>query len=312
MEHYNTAALPTRSKRPKDKANVEAAVKIVTHKVIHALDGHQCVDLDELNSRIQQLVDQINQAVPFRHQQSSRKDIFDAHEKHLLTALPDTPWQRTEWKRAKIAPDFHITVASVRYSVPHQLVGRTVDVRITGQVLTVFDGGRAVATHMLSHTRGAYVTDADHIPASMDNTQGLWTSDYFLREAQKIGPATRAVIEEMITAKAIPAQAYQSCRNVLSMGKHANKPVLEEACKRLLSCDGTRRAVSYTAVKNMMAAVRKEAATRPHGFDQPAPATPAHPAHAPAAATRDTSGAYLGGAAQFSLDNLIKKGTTTP
>ena len=312
LEHYNTAAPPTRSKRPKDKANVEAAVKIVTHKVIHALDGHQCVDLDELNTRIRQMVDQINQAVPFRHQQTSRKDIFDAHERHLLTALPDTPWQRTEWKRAKIAPDFHITVASVRYSVPHQLVGRTVDVRITGQVLTVFDGGRAVTTHTLAHTRGAYVTDADHIPANMDHTQGLWTSDYFLREAQKIGPATRTVIEEMIAAKAIPAQAYQSCRNVLSMGKHANKPVLEEACKRLLSSDGTRRAVSYTAVKNMMAAVRKEAATRPHGFDQPAPATPGHPAHAPAAATRDTSGAYLGGAAQFSLDNLIKKGTTTP
>ncbi|MCG7237287.1 IS21 family transposase, partial [Corynebacterium sp. ACRQP] len=60
LEHYNTAALPTRSKRPKDKANVEAAVKIVTHKVIHALDGHQCVDLDELNTRMRQLVDQIN------------------------------------------------------------------------------------------------------------------------------------------------------------------------------------------------------------------------------------------------------------
>lgn len=96
------------------------------------------------------------------------------------------------------------------------------------------------------------------------------------------------------------------------MGKHANKLVLEEACKRLVSSDGTRRAVSYTAVKNMMAVVRKEAATRPHGFDQPAPATPAHPLRTPAAATRDTSGAYLGGAAQFSMDNLTKKGTTKP
>ena len=96
------------------------------------------------------------------------------------------------------------------------------------------------------------------------------------------------------------------------MGKHANKLVLEEACKRLVSSDETRRAVSYTAVKNMMAAVRKEAATRPHGFDHQTPATPGHPDRTPAAATRDTSGAYLGGAAQFSLDNLIKKGTTKP
>lgn len=42
LEHYNTAALPARARRPKDKANVEAAVKIVTQKVIHALDDHQC------------------------------------------------------------------------------------------------------------------------------------------------------------------------------------------------------------------------------------------------------------------------------
>ena len=45
LEHYNTAALPARAKRPKDKANVEAAVKIVTHNVIHALDGHQCAGI---------------------------------------------------------------------------------------------------------------------------------------------------------------------------------------------------------------------------------------------------------------------------
>ncbi|WP_230308022.1 hypothetical protein, partial [Corynebacterium guaraldiae] len=44
----------------------------------------------------------------------------------------------------------------------------------------------------------------------------------------KTGPATRKVIEELIAAKAILAQAYQSCRNVLSMGKHGNKPILPD------------------------------------------------------------------------------------
>ena len=308
LEHYNTAALPTRARRPKDKANVEAAVKIVTHKIIHALDGHQCVDLDELNAKIVDLVDTINTSVPFRSQQSSRRDLFEAHEQHLLADLPPTPWQHTEWKRAKVAPDFHITVATVRYSVPHQLVGRTVDVRITGQVLTVFDQGTTVATHQVSHKRGAYVTDYEHIPSGMDSTRGLWTSDYFYREASKTGPATRKVIEELIAAKAIPAQAYQSCRNVLSMGKHGNKPILEEACQRLTANDDSRRAVSYTAVKNMMAAIRKEHATRPRGLDQPPRSTTTNPSTAPAITDRDTTGAFLGGADQFSMDNLAKKG----
>ncbi|MDK8883017.1 IS21 family transposase, partial [Corynebacterium striatum] len=102
---------------------------------------------------------------------------------------------------------------------------------------------------------------------------------------------------------------YQSCRNVLSMGKHANKPILEEACLRLTSHDGSRRAVSYTAVKNMMAAVRKEHTTRPRGFDQAQRTTTPILTDSAVIEPRDTTGALLGGADQFSMDNLMKKGT---
>ena len=310
LEHYNTAALPARAKRPKDKASVEAAVKIVTQNVIHALDGHQCAGIDELNAKITVLVDGINAAEPFRGNATSRRALFDQFERDVLTALPETPWQRTEWKRAKVAPNFHIRVHNVHYSVPNQLVGRTVDVRITGDSLAVFDAGQRVATHQLARARGVYVTDTDHIPANIGDTRGLWTSEYFLREAAKIGPATRQVIAELIEAKAIPAQAYQACRNVLNMGKHTNKPILEEACRRLVSTDGARRAVSYTAVKNMMAAVRKDTSTRPTGTDLPTDQPTGRPADgAPAPTARDTRGAYLGGAAQFSLENLTKKGS---
>ena len=54
-----------------------------------------------------------------------------------------------------------------------------------------------------------------------------------------------------------------------------------------------------------MAAIRKEHATRPRGLDQaPRSTTTAQPV----AADRDTTGAFLGGADQFSMDNLAKKG----
>ena len=66
--------------------------------------------------------------------------------------------------------------------------------------------------------------------------------------------------------------------------------------------------MSYTAVKNMMAAVRKEDTVRT--TTQPHPNTrdtaPTTTAKAPTA--RDTRGAYLGGAEQFSIENLTKKG----
>ena len=84
MEHYNTAALPARAKRPKDKASVEAAIKIVTQNVIHALDGHQCAGLDELNAKIAVLVDGINAAEPFRGDATSRRALFDQFERDVL------------------------------------------------------------------------------------------------------------------------------------------------------------------------------------------------------------------------------------
>ena len=92
------------------------------------------------------------------------------------------------------------------------------------------------------------------------------------------------------------------------MGKHGNKPILEEACKRLTANDGGRLAVSYTAVKNMMAAVRKEHATRPRGLDQLPRSTTTNQPTGTAPSDRDTTGAFLGGADQFSMDNLAKKG----
>ena len=158
------------------------------------LNGHQCVlTLTSSLKRLWASSTQSNTSVPFRSQQSSRRDLFEEHEQHLLTDLPTTPWQHTEWKRAKVAPDFHITVATVSYSVPRQLVGRTVDVRITGQLLTLFDRA-TVSTHRVSHKRGAYVTGYEHIPSGMDSNRGLWTSDYLYREASKVGPVTRKVI----------------------------------------------------------------------------------------------------------------------
>lgn len=57
---YNTAADPTRSRKPRDKGAVEAGVKVITRSVIAVLQGSTFVDLDEINERIDELIDEIN------------------------------------------------------------------------------------------------------------------------------------------------------------------------------------------------------------------------------------------------------------
>lgn len=185
----------------------------------------------------------------------------------------------------------------MHYSVPYQHVGDTVDLRIRGDLLEVFAGGDTIATHTVSAQRGAYITDIEHCPPGMEDANNLWSSQYFLTQASRVGPNTRKAIADLLATRPIIAQAYLPARNILAMSKgDNNKPILE-----LVDDTSRRRVISYTAVKNMMAAVRADQTSRPT-------ATP----HAPRTAPRSTPpqhiphdrGGMLGGIDQFSLEAL--------
>lgn len=128
----------------------------------------------------------------------------------------------------------------------------------------------------------------------------LWSSEYFLTQASRVGPNTRKAIDDLLVSRPIVAQAYLPARNILAMGKGDNKPILEEACLRLVGDATRRRAISYTAVKNMVAAVRSDQATRP----ATTPTSRAHARSTPPPHWHGDRGGLLGGAGQFSLEAL--------
>lgn len=307
LEYYNTAAVPTRSNTPQDKGNVEAGVKVVTHEVIHFLADRQFASLDELNAAIIARVDYVNGRTPFRgDNHRSRRDLFEEHERHELLALPEQAWQPVIWRKSKVNRDYHIEIATVKYSVPYTYAGRTVDVRIIGDHLAVMTDGHIVAEHAIPDAKHVFITNADHAPAQHWAVSGLWTRAYFERQAHKIGPATVEAITQVLNRQRIEAQGYRACQNILSLaaGKTHNKLLLERACQELLAqAQDAGRLISYTAVKQHIAALRSQAAARPTTAAQRLPqqrdATPL------GTGPRDTSGAHLAGADRFSLDALL-------
>ena len=92
LEHYRTAAVPTRSYRPRDRGHVEAGVKVVTNWVIHYLADRVFASLDELNTAVAAQVDAINDRTPFRGESRSRRDWFTEHEQGELLSLPVRRW----------------------------------------------------------------------------------------------------------------------------------------------------------------------------------------------------------------------------
>lgn len=307
LAYYNTAAVPTRSNTPQDKGNVEAGVKVITYDIIHFLADRRFASLDELNAAISERVDYINDRTPFRgDKHRSRRVLFDEHERRELLALPDQAWQPVIWRKSKINRDYHIEIATVKYSVPYTYAGQTVDVRIIGDHLAVMAGGEIVAEHAIPDAKHVFITDPDHVPAQHRAVSGLWTRAYFERQAHKIGPATVEAIAQVLNRQRIEAQGYRACQNILSLatGNTNNKLLLERACQELIAQD-TGRMISYTSLKQHIAALRAQAATRPtttphKASQQPRGTTPL------GTGPRDTTGAHLAGADRFSLDALLE------
>src|SRR5699024_3066507 len=149
LEYYGTAAVPTSQGAPQEKGSVESGVKIVTREVIRAFDHHRFADLDELNTVLSAQVERINARTSFRGQQLSRTALFDAAERAERLRLPDDPWQPVTWKKAKIGRDYHLEIATVKYSVPYTYVGRQVDAKISGDHLVVYCDGEVIAEHRI-------------------------------------------------------------------------------------------------------------------------------------------------------------------
>jgi len=305
LEHYRTAAVPTRSSRPRDKGHVEAGVKVVTNWVIHYLADRTFASLDELNDAIAAQVEVINGRTPFRGETRNRRDWFEQSERHELLDLPEQRWEPVAWRTAKVHRDWHIQIDSIKYSVPYRFAGLGVDVRIIGDTLDVIADGEIIATHQRGQRSNGYVTDPEHQPAHLQDSMNLWTRGYFLRQAGKVGPATVTALEQLLDEQKIEAQGFRSCMNILDLGKRGNRALLEQACRQLTDTDADRR-ITYTAVKNHITALRAQQDQRP--ATDPAGGRPEPGSPPQRSAARDTSRAYLAGASAFSLDALTGAG----
>src|ERR1700754_4688298 len=93
--HYGTAIVPTRVRKPRDKAKVEVAVQLVQRWVLARLRQRRFFSLAALNSAIGELIAVLNNR-PMRHLGSSRRALFEANERGALLPLPTEPYVYAE------------------------------------------------------------------------------------------------------------------------------------------------------------------------------------------------------------------------
>ncbi len=136
-EHYNCAIVPARVRAPKDKPNAEGTVGVISTWIIAALRDEQFFSLAELNASIRQKLYAFSRK-PFQKKEGTRYEIYKEEEFPLLTPLPSARYELAEWKQAMVQFNYHISVESMYYSVPHEYIKRKVDVRVTTSTIEVF------------------------------------------------------------------------------------------------------------------------------------------------------------------------------
>ena len=90
--HYGTTILPTRVRKPRDKAKVEVAVLIVERWILARLRHRRFFSLAELNAAIAELLAALN-ARQMRKIGATRRQLFEAIDAPALAPLPAEPYE---------------------------------------------------------------------------------------------------------------------------------------------------------------------------------------------------------------------------
>lgn len=162
-EHYGTAIIPARPRKPKDKAYVEGSVGVVSTWILAALRNQQFLSLKELNIAIQEKLSVFNSR-PFQKKEGSRAKLFQEEQLFLLS-LPPTPFEPAVWKVATVQYNYHVSVDRMNYSVPYEYIKQQVDVRPIRCTVEVFFSGTRIASHpRLLGRPSQYSTKESHMP----------------------------------------------------------------------------------------------------------------------------------------------------
>jgi transposase len=229
-DHYGFAVLPARVRKPRDKAKVEVAVLIIERFVLARLRHRRFFSLGELNAAIREGVADLNGRI-MRKLGKSRRELFDTLDKPALSPLPDEPYRYAEWRKCRVAPDYHVEISGHYYSVPFRLIKQEVEARITATTVEILHKGSRVASHPRSFLTNRHTTIAEHMPSAHRHHAG-WTPDRLMQEAARIGPSTVALFEAIMTAKPHPEQGLRSCLGILRLAKTYGARRLEAACQR--------------------------------------------------------------------------------
>jgi len=230
-DYYDTAVVPARVDHPRDKSAVEGTVKHTSTWIIAALRNRKFFSMYELKTAVAEKLEAFN-TKDFTKREGSRRTAFLNEEKSFMKPLPATPYEPAVWSKTTVQRDYLISDGKNKFSVPFDLIGETIDVRVTGNTIEAFFHGARVASQPRSDK---VLRDPIIVPEHMPENHRKYLSyndDEFLSWAANIGTATLAVVKSFLTSGKVSEQGYKACASLTKLADRYGHERVEVACCR--------------------------------------------------------------------------------
>src|SRR5271165_6011824 len=242
--HYRTAILPARPRKPRDKAKVEQAVLIVERWLLGRLRRRTFTSLADVDAALGELMTQLNERQALRRLGVTRRQLLEEIDRPALRALPDEPYESSEWRLPRVGVDYHVEIDAHYYSVPYRFARAEVEARLTARGVEIFHKGERIAVHIRASGNRKHTTVSEHMPSSHRRYAG-WTVERIREDARRIGPATAALCEQILESRPHPEQGYRACLGIVRLARSFGPERLEAAAERAIEI-GAR---TYGSVK---------------------------------------------------------------
>jgi transposase len=246
-EHYDTAVVPARVNRPKDKSVAEGSVRYATTWIIAALRNIRFFSVEEVKAAVAEKLEDLNR-YPFKQREGNRCNAYDEEEREYMKPLPLTPYEPAAWSSARVQLDYTVSDGKNKYSVPFSLIGEDVEVRLTEKIVEVFFNGSRVASHPRSAKQQRNpIVAPEHMPVEHKKYLSYNTDD-FLSWAATVGGYTSKAVEFFLSSGKEPEQGFKSCASLTKLGSRYGRKRLEMACELALLYSKSPAVRNITAI----------------------------------------------------------------
>lgn len=222
---------PARVRKPQDKPRVERTVAYVRDSF---WAGEDFVDLADAQRRAEVWC-RVKAGMRIHGTTRARPaEAFALLEAPELLPAPEGRYDTPTWTTAKVHRDHHIQVAKALYSVPGDLIGQQVTVRVDSALIKILFRGQVVKIHPRQGP-GGRCTDPTDLPSEL-TAYALRDLDSLTAKASRHGPAIGTYAAALLDVP-LPWTRMRTVYRLLSLVDKFGADRIEAACVRALECE---------------------------------------------------------------------------